>query len=304
MESTEQNKPEVSTASDTQSKVEPQSNSENQPPADSSMSHRKNRTPFIIVAGLLLIGVAFFAFWFLQSHQTAKVATVAPKQATVTSSPKELVIGTDATLPPMEYTEKGKYVGYDIDLINALSQELGAQVTIKNIVFDNLFAALEDDQIDMIISAVTITDDRKKKYDFSDPYLNAGQVIITKKDNMTIKTTADLKGKKIAVQEGTTNEKEALLHTSPNLVMRYPDFVQATKALVNGQVDAVFNDLPGAKGTITDNPSLKIASDPFTNEYYGIVFRKGDPRIKEVNDALSAIKIKGILTDFKQKWLD
>ena len=113
-----------------------------------------------------------------------------------------------------------------------------------------------------------------------------------------------LKGKKIAVQQGTTNEQSALKFTSPNLVIRYPDFVQATKALVDGQVDAIFSDLSGAKGIVTKNPTLKIASDPFTNEYYGIVFKKGNPEVKQINKALDSIRIKGILTDLKQKWLD
>ena len=255
---------------------------------------------FVIIFFLLaLVG----AGWYFQS-QLSKSASVKPNIQPQVAKVTTLVVGTDATLPPMEYTNKGKYIGYDIDLTNFIAKELGAKVEIKNIPFDDLFTALEQKKIDVIVSAVTITDDRKKKYDFSDPYLNAGQVIITKIDNTTIKTTADLRGKKIGVQTGTTNEKQALLYTSPNLVIRYNDFVEATKALSNGQIDAIFNDLPGAKGTITDNPTLKIASDPFTNEYYGIVFRKGDPNVKQVNNALDSIRIKGYLTDLQQKWLD
>jgi ABC-type amino acid transport substrate-binding protein len=86
--------------------------------------------------------------------------------------------------------------------------------------------------------------------------------------------------------------------------VRYTDFEEATQALADGTVDAIFTDLPNAKGITIANPELKIATDPFTNEYYGIVFRKNDPLVGSVNDALSSLRVKGVLTDLKQKWLD
>jgi len=156
----------------------------------------------------------------------------------------------------------------------------------------------------MIISAVTITPERQQKYQFSEQYLNAGQILIIQKTNNVIKTPADLKGKKIGVQQGTTNETEALKYTTNNLVVRYPDFVQATKALVAGNVDAIMTDLPSAQGIVATNPTLKIAGDPFTNDYYGVVFRKGDPTVTQVNKALDSLRVRGFLTELKHKWLD
>ena len=183
-------------------------------------------------------------------------------------------------------------MGYDIDLGKRIGEELGASVSFKDITWEELFAALERREIDMIMSSVTITDERKKLYDFSDSYLNAGQVIITQRKT-TITSVNDLKGKKIAVQQGTTNEEEAVKLTSTDLVIRYPDFVQATQALLTGSVDAILSDLPGAKGIVLEHPTLKITSDPLTNEYYGIVFRKGDQNRKFINDALSVLKMQG-----------
>lgn len=258
----------------------------------------------IILIVLFIAGVLFAAWYFQTKIQKTNTLISEPNPPTTIAPLKKLIVGTDPTLQPMEYMENGKLLGYDIDLAYFIAKELGIEVEFKNILFDNIFTALDQKQIDMIISAVTITPDRQRKYDFSDQYLNAGQVIITRKDNTSIKSTADLRGKKIATQKGTTNEDSAIKYTSDNLVIRYPDFEQATKALVDGKVDALFTDLPNAKGITVANPTLKISSDPFTNEYYGIVFRKGDPIVKQINQELDSIRVKGFLTDLKQKWLD
>lgn len=257
----------------------------------------------LILVTLFLGGLLFVALFFQKQIQKTNTLSSEPKTSAAVL-PKKLIVGTDPTLEPMEYTKNNELIGYDIDLANFIGKELGVEVEFKNVVFDNIFTALEEKQIDIIISAVTITPERQQKYDFSNQYLNAGQVILTQKDNNLIKSTADLTGKRIATQKGTTNEESALKYTSDNLVIRYPDFEQATQALTTGKVDALFTDLPSAKGITLANPTLKIASDPFTNEYYGIVFRKGDSLLNPINQALDSIRVKGFLTDLKQKWLD
>lgn len=253
---------------------------------------------FAFLCGLLL------AVWYFQT-QLQKVSPAEQTTQVPVTTPSKIVIGTDATFQPMEYTaSEGALMGYDIDLGNRIGEEWGTEVEFKNIPWDDLFQALENKQVDMIMSAVTVTDERKKNYDFSEAYLNAGQVVIVRKTDTMITSAADLQGKKIAVQEGTTNEAQAMKLTSESLVIRYPDFELATQALVNGQADAILSDLPGAKGIITENRTLKIASDPLTNEYYAVVFRKGDPNVAKVNEILSSLRTQGVLTDLKQKWLD
>lgn len=253
---------------------------------------------FAFFCGLLL------AAWYFQT-QLQKVSPGNQATQTTVTTPTAIVIGTDATFPPMEYTaSEGALIGYDIDLGNRIGEEWGVPVSYKNVPWDELFKALDNKQIDIILSSVTITEERSQQYDFSEPYLNAGQVIITRASDTSIIVPENLQGKRIAVQQETTNETEALKLTSQNLVIRYPDFLLATQALVEGKVDAILSDLPGAKGIITKNPTLKIASDPFTNEYYGIVFRKGDPNVAKINEILSSLRTQGVLTDLKQKWLD
>lgn len=263
-------------------------------------------TPVIIMLLIFsFMGGLLLAAWYFQIQLKMNLNNNNNSQQIVANGPKKIIVGTDATFQPMEYTnDKGGLVGYDIDLGYRIANDLGAKIEFKNIPWDDLFPALEKKQIDMIISGVTITDERKQKYEFSEPYLNAGQVIITKTDNTTITSPQQMKGKRVGVQEGTTNEQEAAKYTDPTLVVKFPDFEQATKALVDGKVDAILSDLTGAKGIVLANPSLKISSDPFTNEYYGVVFRKSDPNVKKINDVLTSLRVKGILTDLKQKWLD
>ena len=139
----------------------------------------------------------------------------------------------------------------------------------------------------------------------SESYLNAGQVIITRKDEASVKFTTDLAGKKITVQKETTNEEQALLYTQKELVLTYEDFIDATKALLSGEADAIFSDLTNAKGIIDENPTLKIVSDPFTSDFYGIVFRKGEGElVTKINNILDSLRQRGVSVYLKQKWLE
>ena|GEM_PF-946059 len=272
---------------------------------DSKNIFRKTQSRFsvliVTVLGifLLVISIVYISSLFHFQNYTNFPAMV-PSENT---QPKVLVIGIDATLPPMEYIQNGQMVGFDVDLGNDLAKELHARIEFKNITFDNVFNSLDQRQINMIISAVTITKDRQKKYDFSDEYLNVGQVVIIKKSNTAIHNVQDLKGKRVATQAGTTNEQEALKYTSDDLLLRFSDFDQATKALVDGRADAIFTDFPNAKGIITQYPELEIVGEPFTKEYYGIVFIKGDSSVIEINNGLALLRKKGVLNALEKKWL-
>lgn len=282
-------------------------------PHHSSSSHR-SRTPLLLSLFLIIFAGLFLAIWYgmTQQQQQTNMHASNPTPALNVTNQTKLIIGTDPTLPPMEYIENGSLVGYDIDFANAIATELGTPVEFKNIGFDDLFSVLEKKQIDMIISAVTITDERKLKYGFSNPYLNAGQVIITKVTTTDITIPANLAGKRVGVQQGTTNEEEALKYTGEKMVVRFKDFEEAAKALEAGSIDAIITDLPNARGIVGKNinaatkiKNFKIAGDPFTIENYGIVFEKGNTSLKtKVDNALSSLQQKGILEDLKQKWFE
>lgn len=282
------------------------------PPPIETAALPKPHTPFPskILIGILIVVIlmVYGALYYFVINLPKRSDSVTQNKPTVEriKQHKKIIIGTDATYQPMEFfDEMGKFAGFDIELGNRIAEKMGVQAEYKNIVFDDILNALARKEIDIVISSVSITDERKQKFDFSDSYLNAGQVIITNRENETIKSTKDLYGKKIAVQKGTTNEEQAYQFTSRELVVLFDDFNGASSALKEKKVDAIFSDLTGAKGIITANPTLKIASDPFTNEQYGIVFRKDEPDlVLEVNSILNSLRQQGVLVYLKQKWLE
>lgn len=274
------------------------------PPATSSHSLKS----IWVVLPLLLVlfgGVLYYYLSYFMPHEPAPKEKETP-QVQHTIQKGKLLIGTDATYPPMEYVDdEGNLVGHDIELGNRIAEELDLTAEFISIPWDDIFTTLENGEIDVIISSVTITDERKQLYDFSIPYLNAGQVIITQNENTTISDTEDLQGKKIGVQEGTTNQEQALLYTEPDNVIAYADFIEATQALVAGDVDAIFSDLTNAKSITVEHETLKIASDPFTSEQYGVVIKKGkESLLQQLDKSINALKQKGYLELLKQKWLE
>ena len=125
---------------------------------------------------------------------------------------KELIAGTEPAFAPFEFQKAGssEFTGFDIDLIQALAKKMGYEkCTIRNMGFDALIPALEAKNIDVAIAGMTITEDRKKKVNFSKAYYKSGLSIVVAKNNTTIKDVKDLEGKKIAVQIGTTGAMEA-----------------------------------------------------------------------------------------------
>jgi len=233
--------------------------------------------------------------------------TVPPATPVPTKPPKlKITVATDATWPPAEFIdEKTKeIVGLDIDLMNAIAKEADLEVEYINVGWDPLLAGMAAGQYDAAISSMTITEDRKKVFDFSDPYYNAGQLIVVRADQTGIEKPADLTGHTCGAQIGTTGAIEiekisgATLKTYDTVDLAYMD-------LVNGQIDAVVADNPLAVGYVNvHKPKLKAVGKPFTEEYYGIAVRKGAPEILDrINKGLKIVLDRGIIKELEDKWL-
>jgi polar amino acid transport system substrate-binding protein len=224
------------------------------------------------------------------------------------SKPKKVVVATAATWPPMEYVDENKnLVGFDIDLMNEVAKAANFQVEIKNTAWDGIFAGLAAGDYQVVASSVTITDERKQTMDFSDPYVNAGQVLVVRKDTTGVTTLADMVGKNVGAQIGTTGAIEIGKVNGVNL-KTYDEVGLAFQDLVNGNIDGVVADSPIAANfalqKATYKEALKIVGQPFTAEYLGFAVKKGDTAtLKLLNDGLAKVKSSGKLDELVAKWL-
>lgn len=219
---------------------------------------------------------------------------------------KVLKVGTNADFAPFEFqAEDGKeYQGFDMDLIRAVGKEMGVEVEINNVNFDGLIPALEAGNIDVCISGMTINDERKQKVLFSDPYYKSGLSIIVAKDNDSIKKFEDLKGKKVAVQIGTTSAAEVKKIEGVE-VKEFNSSADTFMELRAKGVDAVVNDRPVNDYYIlkSGESNVKALPDLLTSEDYGIaVSKQNEATQKAVNDALKKLKDNGEYDKIFEKW--
>lgn len=216
---------------------------------------------------------------------------------------KELVIGTDATYPPFESVEGGRFVGFDIELGEAVAGELGAKVRWVNTAFDGIFPALAGGKFDLVMSSVTITDERKQQFAFSEPYYEAGQIIAVRQAENGIDSLDDLRGQEAGIQINTTAE-QVLKRQSGVRIRRYDTIDQALLDLTNGNIKAVVGDAPTLRYMIKRGfPKLKTAGDLLTEEHYGIVMRPGDRDLQAaVNAALVRLHTSGRFAALENRW--
>ena len=214
-----------------------------------------------------------------------------------------LKVGTDTTYPPMEYkdVQTGKIVGFDIDLMDSLAGRMGYTVEYVEVPFDGIVAGLKTGKYDAIISSFTITPEREAEVNFTKPYMDAGQSIAVRLDEVKIKSFADLKGKKIGAQLGTTGEK--LAGTVPNAeVVSFDAISAAFIDLENGHLDAIVNDRPVSARFVALKKTARLLDTTLTSENYGIALRKGDPRLEQFNAALTELETSGVLGGLEEKW--
>ena len=203
---------------------------------------------------------------------------------------KKYVIATDATFAPFEYEKDGKYIGIDMELLEAISKSENFQYELKPMNFKGIIPGMTSNQIDAAIAAMSITDERKKSLDFSDPYFDAGISIVVKADNDKIKSADDLKGKIFAVKKGTAGAKFAEENKDKyGATIRYfDDSPSMFQEVINGNADVTFEDYPVIAYKIsTDSaPTLKVVGDRLTKDQYGFAVVKG--KNKELLDKFNA----------------
>lgn len=220
--------------------------------------------------------------------------------------PKVLNVGCTADFAPFEFQDvSGKeYSGFDMDLIRAVGKAMDREVKIQNISFDGLVPALDAGNVDIVISGMTITEERKQKVAFSKPYYQSGLTIVVAKDNETIQGFKDLEGKAVAVQIGTTGSNEARKIKDAK-VKEFNSSADTFIELRAGGVDAVVNDRPVNDYYLVQggNKEAKVLKEVLTAEDYGIaVSKKNDALVKEIDAALEKVKQSGEYDKIYEKW--
>ena len=260
------------------------------------MTHLSTRR-FLQIAGLAAAGLLLAACG--KKDAPPAPAVVASAAAPAAAPAKVYVVGTDAAYAPFEsQNEKGEIVGFDIEVVQAVAKKAGIDVKFVNTPWEGIFNALGQGDRDMIVSAVTITAERKGTMDFSDPYFDAQQLIAIKQTSKVTKF-ADLKKLKVGVQTGTTGDEAVtkLLGKTSAAIKRFESTPLALKELEAGGVDAVVADNGVVINYVANNPGGKfksIADKEFVPEQYGIALKKGNTELQaKLNKGLAEIRADG-----------
>jgi polar amino acid transport system substrate-binding protein len=220
--------------------------------------------------------------------------------------PGKLQIASDIPYAPFEFTEPGstEAIGFDVDLVKAIAATPGIGITDVEFIkqpFDTIILSVSQGRFDMSASSFSITPERAKQIDFSDPYFTANQSILVKKGS-DIRTLDDLQGKRIGAQRGTTGADLAATVQGAE-VSRYELIDDAFNALAADRVDAVVNDFAVSAYAATKRDDFEVATQVPTDEGYGLVFSKENPALRDAfNAGLAEIKENGTYDEIYQKW--
>ena len=258
-----------------------------------------------------LQSAALLATGLLLAACGKKEAPPAPAPAPVASAPapaKVYVVGTDAAYAPFEsQNEKGEIVGFDIEVLKAVAAKAGIEVKLVNTPWEGIFNALAQGDRDIVVSAVTITDERKGTMDFTQPYFDAQQLIAVRQDSKVAKF-ADLKKLKVGVQTGTTGDEAVtkLMGKTSTAIKRFESTPLALKELEAGGVDAVVADNGVVIHYVANNPGGKfktVADKDFVPEQYGIAVKKGNAELlAKLDQGLAGIKSDGTYAQIYGKY--
>lgn len=215
-----------------------------------------------------------------------------------------LRVGTDATYPPFETIDpaSGGLVGFDIDLVRALAERLSARAEFVIVPFDGIVPGLKSGHYDLVVSAMTITAERARQVRFTRPYTVAGQSIVVRRAAATLRSAADLAGKRIGCQLATTGEMEAKKVPGARVVS-FDAIGSAFRDLENGNLDAAIADTPTARIFLRDHPALELAGQPLTREEFGMAARLEDQALVEALDrGLEALRATGEMRALESRW--
>lgn len=218
----------------------------------------------------------------------------------------KLTVCTHLPYEPFQFSEGQEVVGFDVDMMDLVAEELGVEQKIFDTPFEGIQSgqSLNTGKCDVAAAGMTITEERERVLDFSDPYFNATQALLVQKDS-DISSLEDLSGESLAVQEGTTGAIYAQENAPEDVELRtFEDLALLQTAVKTGQVAAGINDNGVLYDYVQDNPELEVATEFDTGEQYGFAVAKdkNDELLKTINDVIEQAKSDGTYDKIYKKW--
>jgi polar amino acid transport system substrate-binding protein len=215
---------------------------------------------------------------------------------------EKLLVGSDIPYPPFEQGKKGSYTGFDVELMEAIGDEIGREAEFIDSSFETIFRDVAQEKFEAVMSAATITEEREKVVSFSNPYYLSEQAILVK-EGSDITGLADLKGKVVAAQQGTTGLELGKEKAEASELRPFPEGPDADNALKAGTVEAVIIDAPVAKQQAEELGGIEIVEKVPTEETYGIAVAPGSTELLEqINEGLAKTLKDGTYTKVYEKW--
>lgn len=218
------------------------------------------------------------------------------------SSGGTLIMATNAEFPPYEYYDGDKIVGIDVEIAQAIADDLGMKLQVEDMAFESIIFAVQSGNSDIGAAGLTVDEERLESVNFTNTYAKATQVIIVKEDS-PIKSPDELEGKTIGVQIGTTGAKyaEDIADASVEL---YNKGFEAVQALKQEKVEAVIIDIEPAKVFLTQTEGLKMLDEAYTDEEYAIIVAKENTELLDkINKSLDKLKESGKLQEIIDKYI-
>ncbi|QCB46077.1 cystine ABC transporter substrate-binding protein [Hydrogenophaga sp. PAMC20947] len=217
-----------------------------------------------------------------------------------------LKVGLEGTYPPFSFVgADGKLAGFEVEFSEALAKALGVKVQLQATPWAGILAALESKRLDVVINQVTISDERRNKYDFSTPYTVSGiQALVKKKDADRFKAAKDLSDHKVGVGLGTNYEQWLKANVPGATVKTYDDDPTKIQDLLVGRLDAILVDRLAALELVTKTKGTLAVSGPaFSRLEAGVALRKGEPELlSAINKAIEKMRADGTLAALSKKY--
>lgn len=234
----------------------------------------------------------------------AVTATLLAGSALAAAAQEKLTVGANIGNVPWEFQDaSGNFVGFEIDLVAAVAERMGAEVETVNIPFNGLFSAVQSGRIDIATSSITITDERLQSVSFAQPYYDSDQSLTALATGP--KSLAEMKGKVVGVDTGSTGDMWATEQQGQYEfaeIRRYEGLAPAMLDLTAGRIDGYISDIPALQYYVKDKPDLAVVERIPTGEKYSMMFAKDAELATQVNAVLDDLKTEGVLAQLHEKW--